>query len=127
MQTVELYTTEEQISTHFRASEFQCHDGSWPVLVHEELLYMLEEVRNHFNVPVTINSGYRTVAYNAQVGGSKTSYHTYGMAADIVVKGVKPEDVAQYVEEVYPNSKGIGRYKTFTHIDCRADKARWKG
>lgn len=88
---------------------------------------MLEEVRNHFNVPVTINSGYRTVAYNAQVGGSKTSYHTYGMAADIVVKGVKPEDVAQYVEEVYPNSKGIGRYKTFTHIDCRADKARWKG
>jgi len=49
------------------------------------------------------------------------------MACDIVVQDVSPADVQQYVLEKYEDSKGIGLYGTFTHIDVRENKARWNG
>ena len=48
-------------------------------------------------------------------------------AADIKVAGVAPADVADYAETLLPGTGGIGRYSTFTHIDVRPDKARWRG
>ncbi|EFN9136236.1 serine/threonine protein kinase, partial [Escherichia coli] len=27
----------------------------------------------------------------------------------------------------YPNQYGLGKYKTFTHIDSRSKKSRWHG
>ena len=47
------------------------------------------------------------------------------MAADIVVKGVAPKDVAAYAEAI--GIKGIGLYPTFTHIDTRRKKSFWYG
>jgi hypothetical protein len=44
-----------------------------------------------------------------------------------MVVGVKPEDVADYVELLMPNTGGIGRYKDFTHIDVRNTKSRFVG
>ena len=46
-----------------------------------------------------------------------------GQAADIVVKGVEPKEVAKYAESI--GVKGIGVYKTFTHIDTRTNKYFW--
>ena len=42
---------------------------------------ILQPVRNQVGV-ITINSGYRSPALNAKVGGSKTSQHCNGQAAD---------------------------------------------
>ena len=42
---------------------------------------ILQPVREQFGV-ITINSGYRSPALNAKVGGSKTSQHCNGQAAD---------------------------------------------
>ena len=42
---------------------------------------ILQPVRDEFGV-ITINSGYRSPALNAKVGGSKTSQHCNGQAAD---------------------------------------------
>jgi uncharacterized protein YcbK (DUF882 family) len=53
--------------------------------------------------------------------------HLYGMAADIKLSGVSPKKVAEYAEKLLPGRGGIGIYDTFTHIDVRATKARWKG
>lgn len=115
------------VTPHFRVREFACNDGSDVVVINMALPQLLEKVRTHFGgVPVTINSGYRTVAYNARVSGSSSeSQHCNGNAADIVVKGVKPRDVARYIETLQPNSGGIGVYATFTHVDVRKGKARW--
>jgi uncharacterized protein YcbK (DUF882 family) len=60
------------------------------------------------------------------VGGTQYSQHLYGIAADIKVQGVSPKTVGQYAEKLLPKSGGIGIYSTFTHIDVRANKARWK-
>ena len=45
------------------------------------VIHILQPVRDEFGV-ITINSGYRSPALNAKVGGSKTSQHCNGQAAD---------------------------------------------
>lgn len=72
-----------------------------------------------------ICSGYRTEAYNKKIGGAAKSQHMLGMAADIAIAGISPLAVAQYAEFLQPASGGIGVYSTFTHVDVRADRARW--
>lgn len=117
----------ERLSEHFVLSEFASKDGSLSLLVHPVLIEMLEEVRLHFGGrPVIINSGYRTRAHNAAINGSRGSYHCFGMAADIVVRDIAPSAVATYAEEML-QAGGVGRYATFTHLDVRNGKARWKG
>jgi len=58
---------------------------------------VLQPVRDHFGKSVTINSGYRSPESNAAVGGSKTSDHCKGMAADIEIAGVANADLAQWI------------------------------
>lgn len=117
-----------QITPHFRVYEFACNDGSDPVFISQALADILENVRVHFGAAVTINSGYRTVSYNKQVSGSASkSQHCNGLAADIRVEGVSPDRVADYTEQLLGDHGGVGRYKTFTHVDVRANKSRWKG
>lgn len=116
----------KKLSDNFIVSEFRCKDGSDEILIDTELVNILQKVRNHFNKPVTINSAYRNAIYNKKIGGASRSQHVYGAAADIVVKDIKPEVVAQYVEYLMPNKGGIGLYSTFTHVDVRASRARWK-
>lgn len=115
------------ISSHFRVREFRCKDGSDPVCVDAGLISILEYIRSEFGQPVLINSGYRTPVYNKKIGGAKFSQHMYGRAADIVVKGVKPEAIFNHLSEAYPVSFGFGLYPSFVHVDCRKNKARWKG
>lgn len=44
---------------------------------------LLQPIRDFFGEPIVVNSGFRSAALNAAVGGSPTSFHRYGMAADI--------------------------------------------
>ena len=76
-----------QLSPSFRVREFACK-GSDVVLLDEELVVLLQCIREHFGKPVHITSGYRTAAHNAAVGGSKSSQHLLGRAADFYVEGV---------------------------------------
>lgn len=67
-----------------------------------------------------INSGNRCPTHNKNVGGAANSYHVRGRAADIVIKGVSPDIVHAYLDGKYPTQYGLGKYKTFTHIDSRS-------
>lgn len=118
---------DKKLSENFKAKEFASTDGSDPIFIAPELVEVLQKIRTHFNRAVTINSGYRTYSRNKDVGGAKYSQHQYGIAADIIVSGIAPKDVADYAETLMPNTGGIGRYSTFTHIDVRKEKARWNG
>lgn len=53
---------------------------------------LLEPVRKHFNVSVTVNSGFRGRTLNEAVGGSLTSQHCMGEAADFNVKGYESRE-----------------------------------
>ena len=115
-----------KLSTNFTVKEFACKDGSDSIVIEFELVEILQKIRDHFGKAVTINSAYRNATYNKKVGGASNSQHVFGRAADIVVKGVSPEKVAQYAEYLMPNKGGIGLYSTFTHVDVRTSRARWK-
>ena len=58
---------------------------------------VLQPVRDHFNLPVKINSGLRTLLVNRAVGSSDRSDHVKGMAADIEIAGVPNAVLAQWI------------------------------
>lgn len=111
------------LSEHFSADEFKCKDGSTHS-IDPRLIEMLEQIRAHFNAPVRITSGYRSPSYNRKIGGSRNSYHMRGMAADIKVEGVAPSQVYAYCNRAFATG-GVGRYASFTHVDCRPTRVRW--
>ena len=117
----------KQLSAHFKVREFACGDGSDAVLVAPRLVMVLETIRAHFGAPVVIHSAYRTPLYNAKEGGAAHSQHCYGTAADIVVRGKTPAQVAAYARQLMPDWGGVGKYASFTHIDVRETKADWTG
>ena len=58
---------------------------------------VLQPVRDRYNKGVKINSGYRSPEVNASVGGSRTSDHCQGMAADIEIPGVANAELAAWI------------------------------
>ena len=60
---------------------------------------VLQVVRDAYGVGVKVNSGFRHPDVNAAVGGSKTSDHCKGMAADIEIPGVANADLAEWIVE----------------------------
>lgn len=113
---------------HFRKTEFRCkcnkYCNGYPVRVDENLLVLLEAIREDIgNKPININSALRCNQHNKNVGGSPGSQHKLGKAADIR-SSVGVTKVWQTANKL--NTKGgVGRYKTFTHIDTRGKKTRF--
>ena len=60
---------------------------------------VLQPVRDHFGKGVKVNSGFRHPEVNAKVGGSKTSDHCKGQAADIEIPGVANAELAEWVRD----------------------------
>ncbi|MCH9733306.1 MAG: peptidase M15 [Actinomycetia bacterium] len=60
---------------------------------------VLDPLRRHLGRPVSVTSGFRSDAVNEAVGGSKSSAHRKGLAADIEVKGLDAHAVMQAVLE----------------------------
>jgi zinc D-Ala-D-Ala carboxypeptidase len=60
---------------------------------------VLQPLRDHYGVGIKINSGYRSPDVNAAVGGSRTSDHCKGQAADIEIAGIPNATLAQYIKD----------------------------
>lgn len=60
---------------------------------------VLQPIRDHFAKGVHINSGFRHPDVNAKVGGSRTSDHCKGMAADLEIPGIANADLAAWVRD----------------------------
>jgi uncharacterized protein YcbK (DUF882 family) len=115
------------ISRNFSRHEFSCNcrDCDFDT-VDAELITVLEKAREYFKRKINVTSGARCTLHNMRVGGSVKSQHLYGKAADIQVEGVNPHAVAEYFRTEYPDKYGIGQGDSFTHVDVRPNKARWK-
>ena len=59
---------------------------------------VLQPIRNEFG-PVTVTSGYRSPEVNKAIGGSATSDHCFGFAADFEVAGVDNKELARWVAD----------------------------
>ena len=61
---------------------------------------LLDPLRNDLGQPVRVTSGYRSPQVNAAVGGSRTSRHMLGLAADIKVRGMESTTLAERIEQL---------------------------
>ncbi|QFT87978.1 Zinc D-Ala-D-Ala carboxypeptidase precursor [Bacillus sp. THAF10] len=117
---------------HFSYSEFYSKDGSQfnggnvsAATVKENVrrtMYKLEAVRVKLgNRAININSGFRSISHNRNVGGTSNSQHTYGIAADISVSGVSNNTVQNAAKS--SGFSGIYSEGSFTHMDSRVEYA----
>jgi len=109
---------------YFNYSEFDSPDvqGSGQ-LMDKTLLEMLDEVRDKFDKPIHINSGFRTPAHNEAVGGKENSSHLKGLAVDIACKKSTDRfDLINCLLDV--GFSRIGVAKTFIHADIDQDKTQ---
>lgn len=96
-----------KLSKHFTLAELTGTSTKLPNKPPEDVIenlrrlceHVLEPVRTHFDRPVIIHSGYRSPAVNAAIGGSKTSQHMKGEAADFHVSGFSVYEVANWLSE----------------------------
>ena len=73
---------------------------------------ILQPIREAYGRGVKVNSGYRSPDVNAAVGGSRTSDHCRGLAADIEIPGVPNGDLAQYVADYFEFTQLILEFYT---------------
>lgn len=125
-------------SRFFKLDELRCKGRNCcgqSLKVNARLLELLDAIRERFNAPLFVNSGYRCASHNQTVGGSRDSQHIYGRAADIRpgVNSLRrfPELVA-ICGDLEPT--GLGVYangaRSWVHVDVRplaagATLARW--
>ena len=60
---------------------------------------ILQPLRDAYGRGIKVNSGFRHPNVNAAVGGSRTSDHCRGQAADIEIPGIPNYDLARYITE----------------------------
>ena len=126
------------MTKNFKIDEFKCKGNlrgcncEMPDDVYkniQELAENLQIIRDELQEPIKINSAYRCENHNRRIGGTSKSQHVKGKAADIVVKNLTPDEVANALDNLqqggFIKSGGLGRYDTFTHIDIRGTEARW--
>jgi zinc D-Ala-D-Ala carboxypeptidase len=114
---------EKEKVRYFNYSEFDSPDvqGSGQ-LMDKELLDMLDDVRDKFDKPIHINSGFRTPAHNEAVGGAENSSHLKGLAVDIACdNSIDRFDLINCLLDV--GFSRIGVAKTFIHADIDPDKS----
>lgn len=100
---------------HFTPMEMRCpcgKCGGFPKEPEEKLMHILDDIREHFGVPITIvplppnnphagGSGVRCQAYNDSLSGSvPNSRHVQGKAADIIVRGFSGSAVEAYCQSL---------------------------
>jgi len=60
---------------------------------------ILQPIRNHYDAPVIVSSGFRSPELCIRIGSSIDSQHAKGQAADIQVVGIDNKALAKYIKE----------------------------
>ena len=111
-------TPDRNISRNFKLSEYASGCGAPKLLLHPAIILGVQNIRDICGFPIRINSGYRSEAHNARVGGSPNSLHRLGMAVDLSPVSGKADELTKiittatnlgFVTRIYPN---------FVHVDC---------
>ena len=90
------------IDTNFKTANFsirefwsEAEDGPMSQDIFENICFTmteLQKIRDKYGKPMKVNCGWRSPAHNSRVGGSPTSAHLHGYAADIDGKSDSEND-----------------------------------
>lgn len=87
---------------------------------------VLDPLRKLFGKPITVNSGYRCPELNKAVGGSKTSDHVKGFAADITGGSKEENERLFYLIKYNFNFKQLIDEKNFSWVHVSYDPSNIK-
>ncbi len=77
----------------------------------------LQPLRNALGSVMYISSGYRPLVLNTLIGGSKTSAHLHGRAADFRAAGYSPLYVCRRIRDLgLPYDQNIHEFGRWTHL-----------
>lgn len=141
------------ITAHFAAEEFACHGTPYPLDLPDAevgggltwgdtrlrpLCEALEVIREASGGLVTVDSGYRTLAYDeklytahvaaagddGKVAPASRSQHPKGRAADVKSDRLPPSELYALIMQLIVQGKlprvgGVGLYPNFVHVDVR--------
>ncbi len=85
---------------------------------------VLQPLREIINVPIFINSGFRSFDVNAAVGGRFNSQHLEGKAADFVVPSMNLFDVFNIVLQKLSFDQLIYEFGKWIHVSWNGEKNR---
>ena len=89
---------------------------------------ILDKLREKIGRPIIISSTYRSPAYNRTVGSTNASQHVRFTAVDFSSPGATPAHLHSELLAMRNSGEwvgGLGRYRTFVHIDTRGRNATW--
>ena len=84
----------------------------------------LQKIREHFNSPVTITSGFRCEKLNTAISRADNSQHLSGEAADFVVKGYTIAQVIEWCRKNLLFDQLINEKDEWVHISFNIFKNR---
>ena len=85
---------------------------------------VLQPLRKIINVPIFINSGFRSFDVNAAVGGRFNSQHLEGKAADLVVHSMNLVDVFNIILQQFPFDQLIYEFGKWIHVSWNGELNR---
>jgi zinc D-Ala-D-Ala carboxypeptidase len=78
---------------------------------------LLEPLRELVSRPITVTSGYRSPLVNRGIGGSATSQHMEGRAADIIVQGLTIQELYERIRDSQlPYDQLIQEFDSWVHV-----------
>lgn len=117
-----------RISDHFSTRDFmcKCNNCDGEIKISLGLIGGLELLRFNTKKRIEILKGYICPEIQASINKLQKNYHAMGLAADITIEGLTPQEVFKYAEEI-PEFKGLGLNLTekYVHIDVRKEKKSW--
>ena len=73
---------------------------------------ILQPLRDDFELPLVVSSGFRSKELSSLVGSKITSQHCSGCAADFIIPGVDNKKVFKHIVENLPMDQAILEYYT---------------
>ncbi len=107
---------------YFKREEFRCKCGGkycngFTAEPSEKLMRIADQVRDHFDNPMTVSSGVRCETHNKKVGGVANSRHISGKAMDFRVDGFSADMVLAYVHQQSGIHYAYAIDRDFVHMD----------
>ena len=127
-------TDKTQLTEHFNISEFRCKcGGNHDTKLDTDLVNKLEKLYTALNCSkIMVNSGYRCVTHDKNVGGNGCGQHVSGTAADIVCYDNNGNKISSKIVSCAAQDIGFGGVAnidntyTATHVDVRTSN-KWYG
>lgn len=114
-----------QFTANFSLAELTVTDQNMPNVPNEAEVaslrslaeMILQPLRDALGKPVRVNSAFRSEAVNRAVGGTATSQHRLGQAADIHVPGMTSVEVAKKIVALgLPFDQVIEEFGSWVHV-----------